>query len=342
LRGQSRNNPQQIAEYIEMLIRHGRQALCPEWLDRLAEMDIDPIRQTALRVRWLHAARQTAEAAPLIENAAQKWMGQAANAAERARTARAVGDMYLAIDQLPLAEPWYRKTADNDPSQFSMLVLALARQGDFDSAIRICRTQAQTEESSRPALVLASALIDSQAPPQRIAEANSVLAAAVAKFPKDIALLYRVATLRAFEVNYREAIRLYREVLKLDPKHVAALNNLATMLAEFPRDRAEALTVIDEAIAIMGQLPELLDTKGAVLIHQGRADQAIALLEAAARENKSDARHRFHLAAAYRDVGNLEQAKQYLQSAIDQHLDRQFLTQLDHKLLIDLKATLIP
>ena len=34
------------------------------------------------------------------------------------------------------------------------------------------------------------------------------------------------------EDKYAESVRLYREVLKLDPTHVAALNNLATILAE--------------------------------------------------------------------------------------------------------------
>ena len=168
------------------------------------------------------------------------------------------------------------------------------------------------------------------------------VAAALAKFPKDTALLYRVATLRAAEGNYRESLRLYREVVKLDPKHVAALNNLALVLAESPQDRIEALAVIDKAIAVSGQQPGLIDTKGAILVYQGRSDQAVSLLEAATREAGTDVRHRFHLAAAYRDLGDLGKARDLLQGALDQQLERQFLTQTDRRLLAELKTALIP
>ena len=57
---------------------------------------------------------------------------------------------YVSGDKPPArAETWYRKAVDDDPAQFSMLVLALGRQGDFNNALQICKTQAQKELSSR-------------------------------------------------------------------------------------------------------------------------------------------------------------------------------------------------
>jgi Flp pilus assembly protein TadD len=189
---------------------------------------------------------------------------------------------------------------------------------------------------------LATALVEAQAAPSDVALAEPVLAAALVKFPKDAELLYAIGTLRAVQHKYEEADRLYREVLKLDPMHVAALNNLAMVLAESPRDRGEALTLIDQAIALLGQQPTLLDTKGAILVFQGRSSEAISLLETAAQEQAVDVRHRFHLAAAYRDVGDVEKARGQLRTALDQQLERQFLTHTDQKLLAELKSTLIP
>ena len=71
-------------------------------------------------------------------------------------------------------------------------------------------------------------------------QAEPFLADAIAKHPDDISLLYKVATLRVIEEDYHEAVRLYREVLRLDPKHIATLNNLATLLGESPQSRKEA------------------------------------------------------------------------------------------------------
>jgi tetratricopeptide (TPR) repeat protein len=342
LRSKPRDNSQLIAQFVELLVKHNAADRCEEWLNRLDKTDIDPIRGVALRARWLHARGQPTEAAKLIEGAAQPWMAGAADATERARIARAVGDIYLATEQFAQALPWYRTMVESDPSQFSRLAAALARAGYIEDAIEVCHAQSRVEAGAGPAIVLASALVESQASPEQIAQAEPILAASLSKFPKDRTLLYGVATLRAVEGNYRESIRLFRELLSHDPKHVAAINNLALTLAESPRDRDEALAVIEQAIAMVGQQPELLDTKGAILVYQGRSDQAVSLLEAAAREKGADVRHQFHLAAAYRELGETDKARFELQSALDRKLERQFLMQADRKLLADLKTALIP
>ena len=102
------------------------------------------------------------------------------------------------------------------------------------------------------------------------------------------------------------------------------------------------MSIIDSAIAITGEQAGLLDTKGAILLSQGRSDEAVALLEAATRDASTDVRHRFHLAAAYRNMGKLQKARDHLQLALDQHLDQQILTQSDRRLLAELKTALIP
>jgi uncharacterized protein HemY len=113
------------------------------------------------------------------------------------------------------------------------------------------------------------------------------------------------------------------------------------MLAERPEGRAESIKLIDQAINIAGQQPGLLDTKGAILLYQGQAKQALYLLEAAAREAGKDARHRFHLAAAYQGVGDSVRAREQLQAALDQELEKQVLTPTDRRMLTELKAALI-
>jgi tetratricopeptide (TPR) repeat protein len=336
------DDPQAIAQLVELLIRHGGLNRCQPWLDRLTQSDSDPIRPIAARSQWLAAAGRSAEVPTLVEPLAAAWLAAATDNAERARVARSVGDLYLACNQPDRAELWFRAMTASDPAQFSRLVFTLAREGKFADAVRVCVAQGQTDTGPRPGIVLASMLAESRPPQEQQQTAEEFLAASLARFPQDPSLLYAMATLRAVQDKYLESVRLYREVVRLDPKNVTALNNLAMILAESPVDRIEALATIDKAIAMIGRQPGLLDTKGAILVYLGRADQAVSLLEAAAREAGTDVRHRFHLAAAYHGRGDLEKARDHLRAALDQHLEREFLTQTDRRLLVELKTALIP
>jgi tetratricopeptide (TPR) repeat protein len=266
----------------------------------------------------------------------------ASNDRVRGLRARLVGDLYLTTQQPPQAEKWYQTAVDHDPAQFPAQVRALALNNRLAEAIRLCRENQQRDATSQPAIMLAFVLIEIKSHGEYDAIADAFLRSALERHSKDAKLLYAIATLRAVQSRYDEAIGLYRAVLELEPRNIPALNNLAMLLAESPDRRTEALTLIDRAIDIAGQQPGLLDTKGAILVYQGQAQQALILLEAAAREAGQDARHRFHLAAAYRGVGNLTLARQQLQAAIDQNLEKEVLTPTDLRIFTDLKAALIP
>ena len=45
LRSRPRDNPQSVADLVELMLKHGRPDLCSEWLDRLADTDVNPMRQ---------------------------------------------------------------------------------------------------------------------------------------------------------------------------------------------------------------------------------------------------------------------------------------------------------
>jgi tetratricopeptide (TPR) repeat protein len=341
LAARPKDDPQTLAQLIELHIRHGSANRCAIWLDRLDKADSDPIRPIGLRARWLVACGNPNEVPTLVEPQAQKWMSAASDAAERARVAKSVGDIYLATEQIEHAQVWYHRLMDNDPAQFPWLVMTLARSGKFAEAIEICAAQARSADNPQPAIVLASALSETSVPAAQAQRAEPILAAAVAKYPRNAALLQAVATFRAVREDYRSSIHLYREVLRLEPRNVSALNNLAMILAESPADRPEALEIIDRAIALAGQRPGLLDTKALILIYQGRSSEAVGLLEAATREASNDARYRFHLAAVYRDSGDLKRARIELQAALNEHVERQILTRTDRKLLTDVKTVLL-
>jgi tetratricopeptide (TPR) repeat protein len=342
LNAKPKDDPSLIAQLIELRMRAGSGSQCGNLLERLAAADSDPLRPTAIRAAWLADQEREAEIEPLVEPIAAQIVAAASDDRERGRRARLIGDLYFKTGQKQVAKRWYQTAVGYDASQFPAQVRALATTGQIPEAIRLCRERSEGDSASQAATVLALVLAEVNVKDQVDSDVDRFLANELKKHPRDGRLLYAVATLRAVQGRYEESIEQYRSLVKVEPRNVAALNNLAMMLAEVPESRAESLQLINKAIEIAGQQPGLLDTKGTILVYQGESQKALYLLEAAAREAGTDARHRFHLAAAYHGVGEAAKAKQQLLSAIDMNLEEQVLTPTDRRLLSDLKAALIP
>ena len=81
-----------------------------------------------------------------------------------------------------------------------------------------------------------------------------------------------------------DVVAAYRTLLDrkdLPPQQAAlAANNLAFYLAE-PETAAEAQTLIDRAVAELGPHPDVLDTRGVVLLAAGKGKEALADLNEA-------------------------------------------------------------
>ena len=112
-------------------------------------------------------------------------------------------------------------------------------------------------------------------------------------------------------------------------------NNLATVLAEQPGRASEAITYIDRAIELVGAQPNLLDTKGTILLTLGQEEEAVKLLNAATPRN-SDPRYYLHLAVGRFRVGDVDKAREALEFANKHELSRQVLTQSDTQMLAEL------
>jgi cellulose synthase operon protein C len=131
--------------------------------------------------------------------------------------------------------------------------------------------------------------------------------------PGSTALRMQLADLRNIQQNFEEAEALYREVVKRDPNHRTALNNLAWLLAFRKGKEEEALGYINKAIELVGPAAELRDTRGIVLYHMGNLPMALLDLEdAAASPTPSRC---FHLALAHHKINNRAAAADMLRKA---------------------------
>jgi len=344
----SRENPSagHLAALIEFLLRNEKIDEAAAWLDKLdALAPGDPVA-TALRIRWLHAANRDGAIEPLVETLAEKLLKQATDAGDKPREAAVLlnlGGLEMSVERYPAAERWYRRLMELEPERYEPLVGALARQGRMRDALELCRKAAETDPSTRPAFVAASALLEGKPAPDDFSAAEPLFAKTLAEHPDDATWLSMLAGVRVVENRVDDAVGLYRKALAVAPRNVALLNNLATLLAEQPGDevKQEALRHIDRAIEIVGPQPGLLDTKGMILVFQGKPAEAVPLLEEASARPQADPRYPFHLAAAYDRIGESDKARDALKTALKGNLAGQVLTPLDRTLLTELEKKYI-
>ncbi len=244
-----------------------------------------------------------------------------------------VGNLYSMLGSHELAEQWYRKLMTIAPSTYVFLVQSLARQGKTQEAAQLCIEATGDQSPASTAAVLAQIFASTDGKSESYEQAQPLIASALETHGDNLQLLLSVAVMQVSRGNNDEAIRLFRRIVELAPKHTLALNNLATLLAERPSDHAEALEVIERAMAIAGRQPALLDTLGTIYVLAGDQANAVASLEEAVAGGVTDPRYYFHLAAAYHQAGDTSAAEQTLVKARDQGLESAILTSGDQHLL---------
>lgn len=345
-----------LTSYAEFLLRHGPAEEAEQRLAQLEKLTPNDLTVLQLRSRWLRSQNRSKEIEPLIDGRMSSAFGLRAGPGvgdekvpvqpdkkqSLAVLARAVGDVYLRLELYAAAERWYRRALQLGAEVFEPLAAAITMQGRIREAVALCLETAKHDESLRPALTLAGVLGSSRAAPQDLEMAEPYLKK-IADAHKDQAdLLNCMASIRIRQDRPAEAIELYRQVLRLRPKDLMVLNNLATLLSEQPEpeSRNEALEYIDRAIDLLGPQPGFLDTKGMALFYSGKAEQAMEMLQTACGAPNADPRFRFHLAAAYARLDQLDKARAALRKAREGNLEQLMLTKKDHQLLADLDKQL--
>ncbi len=341
---QERPAPFQLVLYIDFLLRRGPAEEADQRLTQLEKLLPVDLGTVELRALWLRQQKRAAEIEPLVENVSKilfERLGKD-NPSQAAELSRAIGDLYQRIEQYPAAERWYRRCMKLRPDQYAPLAMSLAKQGRIQDAIALCSEAGKTDTSVRPALMLASILTSGRASARDLASAEPYLKKALEDHADQPALLAGVANIRVLQDRSGEAIELYRKILARQPRNVEVLNNLATLLAEQPESekRKEAVDYVEQAIQVAGPQPGLLDTKGMALFFDGKPDQAVGMLKAAAHVPSPDPRYCFHLAVAYGQLGQFDEGRVALRQARVADLDHQLLTKKDRQLLADLEKKL--
>jgi cellulose synthase operon protein C len=145
----------------------------------------------------------------------------------------------------------------------------------------------------------------------RSAEAERLSTSWQKAHPQDAAFLYHLGNLALSAQDWPQAEARYRGVLKLQPRHAAAANNIAWIMATQHRDGAVAMA--EQALAIAPDRPAMLDTLALAQESAGQLAQAVHTQKRAVELNPRDPSLRLRLAQLHLKNGDTSDARDLLE-----------------------------
>ena len=188
-----------------------------------------------------------------------------------------------------------------------------AKQKRVDEAIALIDSaNAQTEEEI---MMGASAGAQILRDANRLSEAIKRMQALDQRMPDTVNVKYELAMLHERADQMREAERLLRQVMALDPGHAHAHNALGYSLADRNQRLTEALALITRALEISPKDPYILDSMGWVKFRMGQFKEAVDYLQRA-YERRPEAEISAHLGEALWKLGQQSEARKVWQEGI--------------------------
>jgi tetratricopeptide (TPR) repeat protein len=354
---------EQLLSYIQFLLRHvadeawsktdeaeeisPRQVFVDDarakinLLEQLLSRDSDSpdklLLPVALRMKLLQAEGKPAEGVTQLDKFVESQIATARSDTEKGKLLLQAGKLCASVGEFSAAEEWFRRLERIAPQSYILVAQSLVEQQKPRDAVRLCLQVMGGKPTADGASVLAQILASEQVSSELERQALHAIDDALDADRGNLNLLMSSAVLRTTRNENDEAIRLFRRVVELQPRHALALNNLATLLSEQPDQLKEAQQFVERAIAISGRQPHLLDTLGTILLRSRQFRPAIAALEEAVAGSANDPRYYFHLAAAYDGNGQPALAQEKLKVALGLGLEKTILTSGDRELLVSLK-----
>ena len=152
---------------------------------------------------------------------------------------------------------------------------------------------------------------------KRTAEAERIYTNIIAQNPQFAPAHVALGFLKESSGDKAAALELYRSAVKVDPRQVAALNNLAYLLADNFGEMQEALDYALRAYRLEPADPRIMDTAGYILLQNKRAADAVKLLKKAHELMPQQNEVALHLGMALVATGEKEQGRAVLQQVLE-------------------------
>jgi tetratricopeptide (TPR) repeat protein len=295
--------------YAEMLLQHDELLDAAAMLDKY-EKEITPKAPlyTSLRAQLLAlqdqpeqsiAMAKTLVTPPLAPDQIPQLKSVAAMLEAFARKASNPEPYYEAAGAL------YREYVKEVPDDMLVLAAFTGLHDNLDESLQLYEDAIAKGTPSKDA-VLRMALTTARARVKDITDAQKErihgwLDAAIKEKPDDPGLPVLLADFYDLQGKFDESEKIYRGLISNEKLsgvlRATVLNNLAYLIAAKDNQGKEALPFIDEAIKIVGPIPEFLDTRAMAHLSAGNTKEAVEDLKLSLAESASDIKM-FHLAIA--------------------------------------------
>ncbi|TNE35515.1 MAG: tetratricopeptide repeat protein, partial [Alphaproteobacteria bacterium] len=187
-------------------------------------------------------------------------------------------------------------------------------KGKADDAIKLLNEAVSEHPKLSPGYIM---LAKYYAGTKQVPEAENILKAGLKEEPEDFNLNISLAALYEGAGKLAEAKAIYKDMLKTRPNSEIVVNNLASLIAEDPKDEDELRYAYSLAKRFRSsKVPFFKDTLGWVHYRLGEYDAAIPLLQDAVLDVPDMPVLRYHLGMTFKASGNNDDAKTELERAI--------------------------
>ncbi|MHB8247643.1 MAG: tetratricopeptide repeat protein [Acidithiobacillus sp.] len=155
----------------------------------------------------------------------------------------------------------------------------------------------------------------------KLQEALSVLHEALQRMPDQPELWYEQGTIYERLKDYPAMEKAMREVIRLAPNDAQAYNFIGFSLVERHTRLGEAETLLDKAITLAPESPEILDSMGWLYHVQGLNEKALPYMQKAHAAMPTDADVSGHLGEVLWALQRYSEARQVWQEALHYHPD---------------------
>ena len=171
------------------------------------------------------------------------------------------------------------------------------------------------ERNPSPLLLLEQGLLATQV--GKLDKAHAYLDVCQKKYPDFLPAKIAKADLLLNENKEAEAMEQYEAIMQAGKASVSVLNNLAMLYARSGKNGERALHMAYAAYMRAPESGDVLDTFGVVLMMNKRVDEAARVLERAVALKPDNASVRFHFAKVLRAKGELDKARQEVNTALN-------------------------
>ena len=188
-------------------------------------------------------------------------------------------------------------------------------QKDFAAAVKAYQTAYDKEPTEAMAQLLSSA----QRRANNSKAALETLKERLASNPEDTKARLQMALLLQEAEQFDAAIKAYETTLQQDPNNIIALNNIAWLYGSL--NDPKGISYAEKAVELSPGRPEIIDTLGWVLVQNNELKRGLRTLQEAAIQAPHIPDIRYHLAVAYEKLGRLDDAREELESLLNEGKD---------------------